>query len=338
MIPIYGTFIGLALLANPLHFVWFNFYYYPALIFFCSAFILKTLFSSKTDLQKFNTLAIVLVTISMLRASYHPIWIFALLAVFKNILTLKQRLFGLLLLLIPFGWYTKNYFQYGFWSGSSLAGQNISAHYPHLLRNKIVNFNSHGRYVPVGDYDGLYKQNTLVIVKYSGDRLLNDSMTLHNVRTIPISKGYLQETIQHFDIRYSALTIVYGIFTYFGSPSIDEFNNTSEKSFFWENSLLMDWFDLPNHKVGSERTGYSVIRFSWATLIYPFIFLMLALRYRSLPFNFKIIFWWLFFVSIIYCSIDPNESARMRYEIEPLWWISSIYIIRRIILKLRMAE
>ena len=306
--------------ANPLHFIWFNFYYYPAIIFFFSALILFILFTKHDNNQKLLLLTLVFVIISMLRASYHPFWIALLILSFRKKVKTSKLLIALSLLLIPILWYTKNYTQYGFWGGSSLFGQNISAHYPDHLRNEIDNFNSRGRYKLVNNYQGLYNENDPLIQKYSTDELLNDTNTLHNVRTVLISKGYQKETEQYFNWKYSALTIAYGTFSFFGSPAIDEYNNKSEKPFTWNNSFLIDWFDLPNIKIHSSNGGYSFIRLSWYTIFYPITILFLLYNYRCLSFEIKFLLHWMIIVGVIYCTIDPNEASRMRYETEPVFY------------------
>ncbi len=317
-------------IANPLHFIWFSFYYYPALLFFISIVSLSILFSDKPTLSKFNRLAIIFVILCMIRASYHPIWVLLLLLSFRKLIPIKMMMPGLLLLIIPLLWYSKNYSQYGFWGSSSLFGQNISAHYPDHFRKEVDNFNSRGRYKLPFEYTGLYNENSPLIKKYVGNELLNDPLTLHNVRTIPISEGYKKETLENLNLKYSALTIAYGTFSFFGSPAIDEYNNKSTKAFFWNNSFLFDWFDLPNIKIKSSNAGYSFIRLSLYTLIYPITIILLLSKYKSLSFEIKFILHWVLITAFIYCTIDPNEAARMRYETEPLFYLLSILLISNI--------
>ncbi len=323
----YSALFTFVFLGNPLHFVWFSFYYYPAILFFLSIVCLTVLYSDKPVLKKFNKIAFLLVGISMLRASYHPIWIFLLLLSFRKLIPFNKMMPGLLLLIIPLFWYSKNYVQYGFWSGSSLFGQNISAHYPDHLRKEVINFNSRGRYKLPFEYSGLYDENSPLIQKYSDDKLLNDSATLHNVRTIPISRGYEKETIGNWELKYSLLTIAYGTFSFFGSPAIDEYNNKSEKPYFWNNTYLIDWFDLPNIKIKSSGEGYSFIRLSIYTIIYPLTIILLLSKYRSLTFEIKFILHWILVTAFIYCTIDPNEAARMRYETEPIFYFLTAVIL-----------
>ncbi len=323
----YAPLFCFLLFANPLQFVWFSFYYYPAILFFLSVVILKIIYSDHSNENKFNKIALVFVCLSMIRASYHPVWIFFLLLSFRKLIPLKRMIPGLLLLLIPLSWYSKNYVQYGFWGGSSLFGQNISAHYPDHLRKEINNFNSRGRYKLPSEYAGLFDENLPLIKKYESDRLLNDPGSLHNVRTIPISKGYLEETKANWSFKYSLLTIAYGTFSFFGSPAIDEYNNKSEKALFWNNTLLFDWFDLPNIKIKSSGEGYSFIRLSLYTLFYPLTIIIMLSKYRSLSFEIKFILQWVLITGVIYCTIDPNEAARMRYETEPLFYFLVVLLI-----------
>lgn len=317
--------------ANPLHFIWYSFYYYPAIIFHICIICLHVLYSNKTDVTKFTKLAALFTFLCMLRASYHPIWVFVLLLSFRNLISFKKMLPGLFFLMIPLFWYSKNYVQYGFWGGSSLFGQNISAHYPDHLRKEINNFNSRGRYKLPFEYEGLYNDSSNLIRKYSSDKLLNDPFTLHNIRTIPISKGYQQETLDHWNLKYSLLTIAYGTFSFFGSPAIDEYNNKSESAFFWNHTILFDWFDLPNIKIKSSNGGNSFIRLSFYTIIYPIVLLLLLMNYRRLSFELKFILNWILITTLIYCTIDPNEAARMRYETEPLFYFLSILVISNLI-------
>ena len=327
----YAPIFTFLFLGNPLHFVWFSFYYYPAFLFFMSILCLHVLYSDKSVVNKFNKIALILIGISMLRASYHPIWILVLLLSFRKLIPFNKMVPGLLLLIIPLFWYSKNYVQYGFWSGSSLFGQNISAHYPDHLRKEVSNFNSRGRYKLPFEYAGLYDENSPLIKKYEGDRLLNDPATLHNVRTIPISGGYKKETKENWNAKYSLLTIAYGTFSFLGSPAIDEYNNKSEKAYFWNNTYLIDWFDLPNIKIKSSGEGYSFIRLSIYTILYPLTIIIMLSKYRSLSFEIKFILHWVMITAFIYCTIDPNEAARMRYETEPLFYFLSILLLGNLI-------
>jgi hypothetical protein len=323
----YAALFTFLLLGNPLHFVWFSFYYYPAIIFFLSIVCLHILHSDKPILNKFNNIALLFVVISMLRASYHPVWILLLLLSFRKQIPFNKMIPGLLLLLIPLFWYSKNFVQYNFWSGSSLFGQNISAHYPDYLRHEKDNFNSRGRYKLPVEYKGLYNEDSELIKKYQGNKLLNDPATLHNVRTIPISKEYEKETKENWEIKYSLLTIAYGTFSYFGSPAIDEYNNKSEKAFFWNNTFLFDWFDLPNVKIKSSGAGYSFIRLSLYTILYPLTIILMLSKYKSISFEMKFILHWLLITGFIYCTVDPNEAARMRYETEPLFYFLVVLLV-----------
>lgn len=316
-------------IGNPLHFIWFSFYYYPAIIFFLSIVSLSILFSARSDHNKFLLLCLIFTILCILRASYHPLWVLFLLLSFRKRISLRKMLPGLMLLLLPLLWYSKNLAVFGFWGGSSLFGQNISAHYPDHLRKEVNNFNSRGRYKLPFEYKGLYNENSSLIRHFEGDQLLNDPLTLHNVRTIPISDGYKKETIENFELSYSIKTIIYGTFSYFASPAIDEYNNKSEKVFFWNNTVLMDWFDLPNIKLKASNGGYSFIRLSLYTIIYPLVLLLYISKYRSLTFEIKFILNWILITTIIYCTIDPNEAARMRYETEPLFYLITILALER---------
>ncbi|MFZ7113920.1 MAG: hypothetical protein ACO1G9_00980 [Bacteroidota bacterium] len=327
----HAALFAFLLLGNPLHFIWFSFYYYPAVLFFLSIACLQILYSDKSVVNKFNLIALLFVVLSLLRASYHPLWILLLLMSFRKLIPFNKMIPGLLLLLIPLLWYSKNYVQYGFWSGSSLFGQNISAHYPDHLRKEINNFNSRGRYKLPFEYEGMYDENSELIKKFTGNKLLNDPATLHNVRTIPISKNYEKETRENWELKYSFLTIAYGTFSYFGSPAIDEYNNKSENAFFWNNSFLFDWFDLPNIKIKSSLGGYSFIRLSLYTLLYPVTIILMLSKYKSLTFEIKFILHWILITGFIYCTIDPNEAARMRYETEPLFYFLMVLVLSNFI-------
>jgi hypothetical protein len=322
----HAKLVTILLFANPLHFIWFNFFYYPAILFFLSTIILSLLFSDRSNEKKLLLITIVFVIMSMIRASYHPIWILLLLLSFYKRVNTSALLITLSLLLIPLTWYTKNYFQYGFWSGSSLFGQNISAHYPDHLRTEIDNFNSQGRYKAISRYNGLYNENDALITKYRDNQLLNDTNTLQNVRSIMIARGYQKETTSHFNLKYSLTTIAYGTFSYFGSPAIDEYNNKSEKALTWNDTFLFDWFDLPNIKIPASNGGYSTIRLSWYTLAYPLVILYLLFNYRKLSFEVKFLLHWMIITALIYCTIDPNEAARMRYETEVVYFFILIAV------------
>jgi hypothetical protein len=78
-IKYYGLW-SVLLLANPLHFVWFNAFYYPAIFFLLSVIILRILYSERTESTKYFLLAFIFSMMAMTRASYHPLWIIILLA------------------------------------------------------------------------------------------------------------------------------------------------------------------------------------------------------------------------------------------------------------------
>lgn len=321
------------LLANPLHFVWFNSFYYPALLFFLSVIVMRILYSDRSDTSKYFWLAFIFSMMAMTRASYHPIWIIALLLPFLKKISFKHFAIGFAFLLIPLGWYTKNYVQYGFWGSSSISGQNLSAHYPDHLRKEIKNCNSLGRYKLVRNYDGLFDENDPLIQRYKDDRLLNDTLTLHNVHTVVISKKYLKETKENFELKYSLATIAYGTFTFFSSPTIDENRNKALTTFNWNHTWLIDYFDLPNIRIHAKNGKYSEIRLAIYTFIYPLVLLFLLLNYRKLDFKEKFLFHWLMIVTLIYCTVDPNEASRMRYETEPVFYFLSLLVLGKITTK-----
>ena len=312
------------LLANPLHFVWFDSFYYPAILFFLSVIVLRILYSERSDISKYYWLAFLFSIMAMTRASYHPAWIILLFIPFLKKIPLKNFIVGFSFFLIPLGWYTKNYVQYDFWGSSSISGQNMSAHYPDHLRKEVYNFNSHGRYKLVRHYDGLFDENDPVIQRYKGDRLLNDTLTLHNVRTVVISKKYLEETKKAWEWKYSLATIAYGTFTFFSSPTIDENRNKAQTTFNWNHTWLIDYFDLPNIRIHAKDGKYSEIRLSIYTFIYPFVLIFLLYNYRRLNFQEKFLLHWLLIITLIYCTVDPNEASRMRYETEPVFYFLSI--------------
>lgn len=331
--PIVWLFL---IMGNPLHVYWFHHYYYPALMFFFSAGILYLLFVCNwNDAKKYHILVFILATMCMTRASYHPFWIALLLLPFLQRIPRKTWMIGLIPLLIPMGWYTKNYVQFGFWGSSSWFGQNISGHIdPHQVQNKkdIANI---ARFEPAPTYQAFINENDPLIKKYRHIRFLNDTNTLHNVRTVLISRLYFQSTLKHLSIKHSVATIGYGVFSYFGSPLCDEMYNRDYQYLQWNHTWLIDWFDLPNIHVYAENGKYSVIRLSWYLPIYLFSLIFLTVKWKSQPPEIRFILLWLITVTAIYCTIDPHESQRMRYETEPLFYFITLIVGKAIFTKNR---
>ncbi len=323
-------------MGNPLHVYWFHHFYYPALMFFFSAGILYLLFVCTWNIStKFIVLVCMLATMSMTRASYHPFWIALILLPFLQHIPRKTWMIGLIPLLIPIGWYTKNYVQYGFWGSSSWFGQNISGHIdPHRVHDK-KDIATIPRFELPSTYRAFIHENDPLIQKYKHVRFLNDTNTLHNVRTVLISRLYLQSTLKNLSIKHSVANIGYGVFSYFGSPLCDEMYNRNNRFLQWNNTWLIDWFDLPNIHVYAENGNYSVIRLSWYLPLYVISLVFLTVNWKSQPPEVRFILLWLMTVTAIYCTLDPHESQRMRYETEPLFYWITLLTIKNLFLKKR---
>lgn len=321
-------------MGNPVHVYWFNHYYYPALLFFFSCAILYILFVSSFKLSTQYILTVcILVLMSMTRASYHPFWILLILIPWLQKIPRSIWFKGLIPLLIPLGWYTKNYVQYGFWGSSSWFGQNISGHIApeHIKGNSDIGLIKRFELPPT--YHTFINENDPLIQKYKHIRFLNDTNTLHNVRIVLISRLYLQSTLKHLSGKHSVATIGYGFFSYFGSPLCDEMYNRNNQFLQWNDTWLIDWFDLPNVHIYAEDGTYSVIRLSWYLLAYLISLIFLTIRWRSQPPEIRFILLWLMVVSVIYCMVDPHESQRMRYETEPLFYFITLLTMKNIFQK-----
>lgn len=329
--PMFWLFL---FMGNPVHIYWFHHYYYPALLFFFSTAILYILFiSSFKPPTKYILTVCILSLMSMTRASYHPFWIILILIPFLQIIPRNIWLKGLIPLLIPLGWYTKNYFQYGFWGSSSWFGQNISSHIAPDSIHQNPDIGAIPRFSLPPAYKDFINENSPLIKKHSHIQFLNDTTTLHNVRIVLISQLYKESTLKHLSIKYSAATIAYGFFSYFGSPLCDDMYNKNNQFLQWNNSWLIDWFDLPNIHIYSADGKYSIIRLSSYLPLYVFSLIWLILHWKNQSPFIRFIILWLIIVSCIYCTIDPNESQRMRYETEPLFYFITLLTMKNIFLK-----
>lgn len=324
--PLFWLFL---FMGNPVHIYWFHHYYYPALLFFFSSAILFIVFASSFKLStKYILTVCILALLSMTRASYHPFWILFILIPWLLKIPRTMWVKGLIPLLIPLGWYTKNYVQYGFWGSSSWFGQNISSHIAPDRIQQSQDFIAIPRFSLPPAYKDFINENSPLIKKYSHIKFLNDTTTLHNIRIIQISKQYKEYTLNNLSIKYSAATIAYGFFSYFGSPLCDEMYNKKNQFFQWNNTWLVDWFDLPNIHIYSADGKYSILRLSWYLPMYIISLIWLLLHWKKqTPFT-QFIILWLIIVSCIYCTIDPNESQRMRYETEPLFYFITLLTLK----------
>lgn len=315
------------LFLNPLLFIYFRFPFYSAFIFFQSILILYLLFVSNRS-QKFKLVSITLLlcVAALQRASYSvPVIILLMFPLMKNV-AWKQRLIAFSLLLMPLSLYVKNYFLFHKFSSTTITGMYFHGHIN--KENSKAPLARLGICRPANDYAAFINENDPLVKKYAGIEILNQN-DMNNIRYIQVADGFMKEFKENFNPFYSIKYVSLGIIRFFASPSADY--NYANTYFGNVPHFLYDVFDLPNYSFNNETK--TTIPFSVYLLVYPFMLFYLLKNFKNLSFKIRYVLCFVLIFAALYSAVDPLESMRMRFEIEPMLYFLIFVVINHIFTK-----
>jgi hypothetical protein len=316
----FAKWISLVLFLNPLVFIYFKYPFYSTFLFVTSAAVLFVLFSDRNYMQKVLLLSFILGFNVFIRASWHIVFVFLILLPFWNKVPLKTVFISILILILPFGLYVKNYVLFQKFTASTKLGMNLARNHipPDAEKpsiSKIPAFSDIKMYEPYLD------RKSPLLQKYQNIRILNDTVAnrLNNIRIIPVSDLYFKDVIKNFSIKYSVKSSMLGFFRILQSPA-------RYYCFYPDMHIpdvsgigMYDFFDLPDIPVKLFGVKFN-LPFSLYTIIYPLAWLLLLLFYSKMMFEEWVILIMTTFFTVAYMLIDNNEANRMRFEIEPFWY------------------
>lgn len=305
---------------NPAVFIYFRFPFYSTFLFVQSILFLFVLIGNFSSNKKLIFITVLLVIAALERSSYNLLIVILLLLPFILKASKRTIFICLVLLLIPFSLYLKNYVLFGKFTSSTLTGMYFHGHIDkNIPGSKIKKI---GICRPVAYYKDFINENDPMVIRYKHVPILNQN-DMNNIRYLQVSDEYLKEFKENFDLFYSIKYVSLGIIRYMSSPSADyKYLNT----YLDNNSFkLYDLFDLPNIQLKNETK--TVIPFSLYLFVYPFILIFLLFYFRKLTFVVRYILLYTIFFSILYAAIDPAESMRMRFEIEPFFYFLLLFVL-----------
>ncbi len=298
---------------------------YTPFLFFISSLMLKIFTSSKSVEHKFWSYCLVLIIISLTRATYQFYVLILLLIPWYWFIEKKLFFKGVTLTLLPvLSWSFKNFLMFGFLGTSSWYGFNLSGHINSLDCGCLNQVKKSNKLVA---YEHCFAEPDPLKIKYQHIPSLNQG-NMQDVGYVRISKAFIDEIKQCFSPKVTLLTTMYGFFSFFSSSVIDGFYDIQKHWFQYKNLPVFDIFDLPNIEILKNEMGVgSWIRFSWFTFIYPFSLSIIIIKYKKLESFFLILLVYLIIISLLYITIDPNESSRMRFELEPIYLLFTGFVL-----------
>ncbi len=316
----YDKLLLAILFLNPAVFIYFRFPFYSTFIFIQSILLLYVLVGNFSSNKKLLYITVLLVISSLERSSYNLLIIILLMLPF--ILKASKRTIAIcfILLLLPFSLYLKNYVLFGKFTSSTLTGMYFHGH---------IEKNSQGAKIekvgicrPVNDYIDFINDNDPLVIRYKDVPILNQN-DMNNIRYLQVSDEFMKEFKENFSLVYSLKYCSLGFIRCMASPTADyKYLNTylDNKLFQW-----YDLFNLPNIYLKNETK--TVIPFSLYLIVYPFILIFLLFHFRRLTFEIRFVLLYTLLFTIIYSTIDPSESMRMRFEIEPFFYFLLIFVL-----------
>lgn len=322
----FEIFILAVLFLNPLIFIYFRYPFYSSYLFFLTCFLLYALFAPISITRKFLFVSLAISIGSFIRPSWHLglalFWIFYMIWIWRNKLSKRIIALGVVFLLLPVSLYAKNYILFDSFTGSTWLGMNIARFH---TRNFVPGSLSLVRpFSKISEYKGLYDEENPLIHKYSNEPCLNGE-DFQNIRYIFISRAYYKQVAPKISIRHSLAVLDFGVEKYLKSPG----NYFLLKSFTEKISgpwKIYPFTDLLSYSLSPDEE-VNVYQF-----IYPFMIIVFLISIPTLSKKIKLIFLHLLALSFLYCFVDPNESHRMRMEVEPIFYfcvlLSPFYVMR----------
>ena len=332
----YAEPICLILILNPYFFIYFkNAGASTFLLVNCFA-LLYVLFSEQKDSRKLILITVIFAINSLLRPTWHVIFLVVLLLPFWYKVKPKYVVYSFFILLIPFGVYLKNYVLFGKFASNTQGGLNLAkAHIPPEADSStrtvsrfypgLTEITAYKKYINENDPLVLKYKNVEVLNIAVGNNLLYTNSQMNNIRYIQVSDMYMQDVVRNFKWRHSLTMMIQGFFVYFDSPADYDVLRVSYPSKWW----TYDFFDLPNW-FNIQFWRVKTKNLSLYLLVYPIAFLGLLFYFRTLKFNDWYILFILTLFSGIYMTVDYYEANRYRLELEPFWFYVVIMFCRKI--------
>lgn len=220
---------------------------------------------------------------------------------------------ALLLQLVPAATYVKNYLLFGKFTASTWLGLNLQRlHIDPGTDPYKINFLDF--YAPNcnAKLDSVLPPGPLT-QRFAHVPFLNQCHSL-NIRSIEYSDAYMKLAKEQLTPMGMVRTALPWGFIYFESPAnyfVFKYPHYVQPGYD-PGGFKLDYFDLP---------GIRGFELSWYLVAYPLAFLFclyLAVRRRNWVLGYLLVI--VGILSALYWGLDPFESQRMRFEIEPIWW------------------
>ncbi|EPG64543.1 hypothetical protein [Leptospira wolffii] len=311
-----GLLLGILFL-NPAVFAYFRYPFYSTYLFFISSLLIYLLWAPGNRILRYLLISFLICLASFIRPSWHIglalIWILFLCYKERKRLSKKVLITGILFLALPVGLYLKNYILFDSFVGSTWLGMNIARTYN--IKPSPTNITAISPFSSLDKYSGKYDEQDPLIEKYSNNPCVNGN-DFQNVRYIVISREYQKWISPNINFKTSLLAFLIGLIIFLKSPTNYLFFKPRLLTLpeLWKKSQGLDWLSFP------LRNDLEINLYQFVYLFAMFYFFV---RFRKITPRFKLIYLHVFFLGVLYCVVDPMESNRMRFEIEPFLYLLS---------------
>ena len=323
--------IAAVLMLNQPVFLYFNYPSYVTFIFSSSCLMLYALYAMNGTARKFLVVVACLAFCCFIRSTWS--FFFTLAAAMALVLHFKPRrkviLYGMLILTVPFFVYFKNYLLFGKFEGSTWLGFSLARqHVPRAAKihtiGDVTPFGDIANYLPFSD------PSDPLAAKYGHIPELNHN-DYNNVRCIALSDSLKHYVLKNYKVRTSVETVLlFGVPVLFSSPGLcghlyntDWHELPNERYPVW----MFDIFELPDIYIHQKSGNVFRLRLSSYTFLYPLALLLILLLVRKADFNLRFIWVLTVFIGITPVLIDPMETNRMRWEVEPFFWFMLFFVL-----------
>ncbi|WP_135769049.1 hypothetical protein [Leptospira fletcheri] len=320
-IPFATVWTGIFLL-NPLVFAFFRYPFYSTYLFFLSIILLYCLWGMRKENPRLLSTSAIISLAAAIRPSWHLglafFWICWLAWHCRRKVSRKTVLLAFFTLSLPGILYLKNLYLFDNFSASSWLGMN-------LARSRQIQIEaSEGRRVeafqlPLSVYHGVISEPDPTLDRYS-DRVCLNGQNYHNAEFVQISKKFMDRFLQTFDLGENLNSLRLGFKIYLSSPSNYPFIKPLSDALpeAVRKYPGLDWFSF-GPTGGFDRNFY---RF-----VYPLLLILNLFRFFRASFRFRIVFLQIATLTFLYSFVDPFEANRMRFELEPFWYLSFLLAI-----------
>jgi hypothetical protein len=333
------------LFLNPLVFVYFRYPIYSCLLFTLSCYIVYLLAAKgwQTNRGLFTLCGLVALA-GFMRSSWHIGFVALVVGMLIYSSKAPYRYLAALFILLPLSVYFKNLYIYNGFFASSILSQSLARTQLPWLAADSASI----AFVPPlalpSQYMGRYNQADPRIARYSDIPELNRD-NWQNIRYVVLSEELGQAIRPLYNPIWSFNSFLTGFFVFMQSPS--NFFLLKEKSggITLDNKppYTYDWLapmgtriegvyffiDMP--KLWHAQTSDQIPGFiSTYTIVYLLVLLATPFALRRLGLAFKLSYLICLFFTLVYIIVDYPESNRMRFEIEPFFYLLTIYWADRI--------